>query len=77
MATAYTNNWVHDNNAPSEASRRTLEKVKKMEKEKIKEGWRWIKLNQRTRFLVPCDKKGEPTEDGRRMMSEILERISL
>ena len=31
---------------------------------KIKEGWRWIKVNERLKILVPCDKHGNPTKEG-------------
>lgn len=70
------NNWVHDQKiGGTELSKRTLLKAKQIEDKRIKEGWRWIELNPRTRIFVPCDKKGQPTKDGQRRINEMLARL--
>ena len=61
-------NWVYDNDKVSESSKRALDKARKTEREKIRDGWRWIKLSSRTKVFVPCDNDGRPTEEGKRIM---------
>lgn len=70
MANNYTSNWVNNVEKVPDATLKLLEKLAKREKKRIREGWRWIKLSQRTKVFVPCDKNGEPTEYGRRMIEE-------
>ena len=68
MAATYTNNWVHESNKPNDTSAKVAEKMNKLEKKRMGDGWRWIKLSPRTRVFVPCDKKGNPTKEGRRLI---------
>ena len=63
MASTVTN-WVHDNGVVSEKDRITLEKAKRIENKNLKKGYRWIKINERNKIFVPCDKKGNPTKEG-------------
>lgn len=48
----------------AESDRKNLEIAKRYENKKIKEGWRWIKVNERLKMLVPCDRHGNPTKEG-------------
>lgn len=58
-------NWVHDKGVVTEKDRLALEKAKKLEKKKEKEGYRWFRINDRAKVFVPFKKDGsEPTEDG-------------
>lgn len=59
-------NWIatHVNRTVTEADRRALEKAKRQEKEKLSKGYRYVKVNDRTEVLVPCDKNGKPTKEG-------------
>lgn len=44
---------------------KALKKAKAQEKERIKNGWRYFKINDRLKVLVPFDKTtGLPTEKG-------------
>ena len=36
----------------------------------IKNGWRWKKINGRISVLVPCDKNGNPTEQGLKIIKK-------
>lgn len=47
-----------------------LEKAKKKERLMIKNGWRWKKINGRVSVLVPCDKNGNPTEHGLKIIKK-------
>lgn len=50
---------------------RTLEKAKLMEKEKLEKGYRYIKIDNRTKALIPCDKDGKPTKEGEESIKAI------
>lgn len=45
---------------------RALAKCKRNEEKRLRNGYRWITVNHRTKVLVECDKKGKPTERGQR-----------
>lgn len=69
MATANTN-WVYEKGIVTEKDRIALERAKKIENKEIKRGFRWFKINDRTKALVECDKDGNPTKQGQ----EIIDR---
>jgi hypothetical protein len=62
------NNWVSNNEKVSEAALKAVEKLRKIEKKRRKEGWKWIRLSPRTKVFVPCDKRGNPTEVGQKII---------
>lgn len=43
---------------------KALKKAKAQERERIKNGWRYYKINERIKVLVPFGKDGLPTEKG-------------
>lgn len=47
---------------------RALNKAKRIEEKNLAHGHRYITLNDRTKVLVECDRKGRPTERGRRQL---------
>lgn len=59
-----TNNWVYEKNGVNERDKALLEKAKKIERRKLRQGYRWIRINQRMRALIECDKNGNPTPSG-------------
>lgn len=61
---ASTLNWVFESVVVLEKDRATLEKAKRIENKNLKKGYRWIKINERNKIFVPCDKKGNPTKEG-------------
>jgi hypothetical protein len=61
---ASTLNWVFGSGVVLEKDRATLEKAKRIENKNLKKGYRWIKINERNKIFVPCDKKGNPTKEG-------------
>ena len=61
---ASTLNWVFESGVVLEKDRATLEKAKRIERKNEKRGYRWIKINERNKIFVPCDKKGNPTKEG-------------
>ena len=61
-----SNNWISDTSVVSEKDKRTLERAKQNECIELENGFQWIRLDQRVKILVPCDKNGKPTADGKR-----------
>ena len=45
-----------------------LKVAHRQEAKLIKEGWRYYKINDRLRVLVPFGKDGKPTKKGKRMI---------
>lgn len=54
----------------TEHDAKLLENAKKRERLMIKNGWRWKKINGRISVLVPCDKNGNPTEQGLKIIKK-------
>lgn len=65
-------NWTREISVHrvSKSDRDALERAKRKEQKQKKKGWRWYKVNDKLRVLVPYDKKGEITQQGK----EIIER---
>lgn len=68
---ATNTNWVYDKSVVTDKDLRTLEKAKLMEKEKLAKGYRYIKIDNRTKALIPCDKDGKPTKEGEEFIKAI------
>lgn len=63
-------NWVTGNTTVTEADVRALKHAKKYEKELLRSGYRWFRINARTKVLVECDADGNPTERGKRQIEK-------
>lgn len=72
MASSVLNTKAFEESVEKEKSVRTLEKAKEIEKKKLRQGWRYVKVNQRLTAFVPCDKNGEPTEAGKQQIYNLL-----
>lgn len=70
MAKSSTN-WVQDKNLGIDKDKTILSKAKRIEENEIEKGWRWVKINERTKVLVECDAKGKPTKRGK----ELIDRM--
>lgn len=51
-----------------------LEKAKKIENRRYKKGWRFVKVDNKFSVFVPCDKHGNPTEEGQRIINQVVNR---
>ena len=71
------NNWVYSKNVVNDSDLRMLEKAQKQEKEKSKQGYRWILACKNLKVFVPCDKNGEPTEKGKEMIEAHLKAFGV
>lgn len=50
-----------------------LEKARKLEEQRTKNGWRNIKVNKRLTLFVPCDNDGKPTKEGAELIKQVLD----
>lgn len=48
-----------------------LEKAHAHERKQYKSGYRYIKINDRTKIMVECDADGNPTERGQKVIDAI------
>lgn len=71
------NNWVYNKNVVNDSDLRMLEKARKQEREKIKQGYKWILACKNLKVFVPCDKNGEPTEKGKEMIEAHLKAFGV
>jgi hypothetical protein len=71
-------NWVHEKGVVTERDRIALEKAKRMEKKYEKECYRWYKINERTKILVPFKKDlSEPTDEGWMKIAKLKETLGI
>lgn len=61
-------NWVAPQPTVTEEDFKGLKVAHKQEAKLIKEGWRYYKINDRLRVLVPFGNDGKPTKKGKRMI---------
>ena len=61
-------NWVYDKNIVGERERIALERAKRLETKMADNGYRWYKVDSRTKIFIECDDKGKPTKRGQEMI---------
>lgn len=69
--------WAEERCAFTQAARTAAKKGAKIERERIKQGWRWVKVGTISKILVPCDKKGNPTQDGLRRIERMKQNLGI
>ena len=62
-------NWVHEKGVVTEKDIKALERAKRIEARLEKSGYKWVKINERLKIFVPCDKNGKPTLEGQRRIA--------
>jgi hypothetical protein len=67
-------NYIAPRPMTTETDRKVLSQAKLLEKKRKKDGWKYVNATPTIRVLVPCDEDGEPTEKGRQIISEIINR---
>lgn len=70
-------NFVAGRSSVTESDKKALDKAHKYEKQMMREGYRWIKINHRLSLFVECDKDGNPTEFGRKQIERQKDRFEL
>lgn len=66
-------NWVYNKDEVRKKDLKALSKAKVMEENDEKNGYRWIKINNRLSIHVPCDKNGNPTKIGLEKIKKLKE----
>ena len=61
--------WVHEEGVVTEKDIKALERAKKIEDRLEKNGYKWVKINERLEIFVPCDNNGNPTLEGQRRIA--------
>jgi len=63
-------NWITQSANPTvtEVDIRGLEKAHRLEAKLKNKGYKWVKVNDRTKVFVECDEHGKPTEKGNRQI---------
>jgi len=56
--------------AEHDRASRALLKAKKIEEQRIKDGWQYVQVASNLKILVPCDKNGKPTQEGLKKLAE-------
>lgn len=70
-------NWIYNNGSNvTETDVRGLKHAKAVEKKQIKDGYRWVRINARTKVFVPF-RNGEPTEMGRKIIQKQKELLGI
>lgn len=69
-------NWVFDSRKVSDRDMQALERAKKQDRGKYREGYRWFRVDARNQIYVPF-KDGEPTEEGWRRIKKLKEYLRI
>lgn len=69
--------WAQERKESLIATRAAVKKGTKIEQKRIKAGWRYVQVNERTKILVPCDKKGKPTEEGEKKILALKKNLGI
>ena len=69
--------WANDRTEHETSAKEAINKCKRIEREKIKNGWRWFKIGNITKYLIPCDKNGVPTKQGNEMIEKIKNSLGI
>lgn len=51
-----------------------LDKAKTLENKRLKKGYKYFDVNSRTKILIECDKDGNPTTHGKKVLDEAMAR---
>lgn len=72
MAFSLSNTKSFADGVVKENGLKALQKAKKLEEERINNGWRWVKLSETKQILVPFGKNGKPTQQGKQMLDKAI-----
>lgn len=69
-------NWALEKNRVSDKDTHALLKAKALEKKRIRDGWRWVRIHDKIKTLVPFE-NDKPTEHGMRMIERRKELLGI
>lgn len=76
--TLVLSNWANNTQkvGVTEESVGALAKAHRQERQMIRMGYRWIRVNERMTVLVPCDDNGKPTKEGERRIERMRNHLA-
>ena len=69
--------WITDEEIKEKKEKAVVVKARKLEAERLKEGWKYHSISKNMKILVPCDKKGNPTKEGLKRIEERKKSLML
>lgn len=69
--------WIADEEIKEKKEKAVVVKARKLETERLKEGWKYHSISKNMKILVPCDKKGNPTKEGLKRIEERKKSLML
>lgn len=55
---------IYDKALQRQKDQRALVKAKAVEEQRLKKGWKFVRINKTTQILVECGKDGQPNQNG-------------
>lgn len=68
---------IADEEIKEKKEKAVVAKARKLETERLKEGWKYHSISKNMKILVPCDKKGNPTKEGLKRIEERKKSLML
>ena len=65
-----TENWIKNRDVVTDKDLSAAAKAEKIERKKIRSGWKWVKILPSLKILVPYE-KGKPTAEGQAMIDNM------
>lgn len=63
-------NWIKNKDVVTDKDLAAAAKAEKIERKKIRSGWKWVKILPSLKILVPYE-KGKPTTEGQAMIDNM------
>ena len=63
-------NWIKNGDVVTDKDLAAAAKAEKIERKKIRSGWKWVKILPSLKILVPYE-KGKPTAEGQAMIDNM------
>jgi hypothetical protein len=63
-------NWIKNRDVVTDKDLAAAAKAEKIERKKIRSGWKWVKILPSLKILVPYE-KGKPTAEGQAMIDNM------
>ena len=62
--------WIADEEFKAKKEKAVVVKARKLESERLKQGWQYKHVSKNMTILVPCDINGNPTKEGLKRIEE-------
>lgn len=69
------NTSQYRNSVEKEKAKKALDKATQSEASLLSVGWKHVKVKRGLTILVPCDAEGSPTDNGKRIINNIINNL--